>query len=117
MLALLHYRDVVQPQVLQSGDRLGEVRARDLHFFYFIKVRLYLTGWLVEHVSDADFFTFRSNDYSRNIGVNSKWKALLLNKVVVGNGKKLTQDNTSLTKPPPGYDSVSIFEPVLLWVH
>jgi len=30
----------------------------------------------------------------------------LLNKVVVGNGMKLSQDDTSLTEPPPGYDSV-----------
>jgi len=47
----------------------------------------------------------KSNDYSRNES-NSKWKALLLNKVVVGKGKKLTQDDTTLTKPPAGHDSV-----------
>jgi phage gp45-like len=29
-----------------------------------------------------------------------------LNKVVVGRGHKLTQDDTSLTAPPTGYDSV-----------
>ena len=70
-----------------------------------------------EPTSDADVFIPRSNDYSKNIGIDSEWKALLLNKVVVGNGKKLTQDSTSLTKPPPGYDSVSTFGPVLLYVH
>ncbi|KAF9790510.1 hypothetical protein BJ322DRAFT_1104161 [Thelephora terrestris] len=48
----------------------------------------------------------KSNDYSKNLGVSSDWKALLLNKVVVGNGKKLTQDDTTLTEPPPGYNSV-----------
>jgi len=48
----------------------------------------------------------KSNDYSKNLDVNSEWKALLLNKVVVGNGMKLSQDDTSLTEPPPGYDSV-----------
>jgi len=48
----------------------------------------------------------KSNDYSKNLGTSSEWKALLLNKVVVGNGRKLTQDDTSLTEPPPGYDSV-----------
>jgi hypothetical protein len=48
----------------------------------------------------------KSNDYSENIGTASEWKALLLNKVVVGSGHKLMQDDTSLTEPPPGYDSV-----------
>ena len=52
--------------------------------------------------------TFRSNDYSKNMGINSEWKALLLNKVVVGNGLKLSQNNTALTEPPSGYDSVSV---------
>jgi hypothetical protein len=33
---------------------------------------------------------------------------MLLNKVVVGYGKKLTQRNQELIAPPPGYDSVSI---------
>ncbi|KAF9790539.1 hypothetical protein BJ322DRAFT_999426 [Thelephora terrestris] len=48
----------------------------------------------------------KSNDYSKNIGISSDWKALLLNKVVVGNGKKLTQDDPSLKKPPGRHDSV-----------
>ena len=39
---------------------------------------------------------------------------MLLNKVVVGNGKKLTQDAPSLTKPPGGHDSVSVFVLVFL---
>ncbi|KAG7089296.1 hypothetical protein E1B28_010994 [Marasmius oreades] len=47
----------------------------------------------------------KSNDYSHNI-CKSPMKAILLNKVVVGKGCKLTHDNTSLTAPPPGYDSV-----------
>jgi len=38
----------------------------------------------------------------------SKQKAILLNKVVVGKGYKMTQDNTKLTAPPPGYDSVCL---------
>jgi len=48
----------------------------------------------------------KSNDYPKNIGIKSKWKALLLNKVVVGNGKNLIQGDKSLTEPPTGYDSV-----------
>ncbi|KAF9790512.1 hypothetical protein BJ322DRAFT_395524 [Thelephora terrestris] len=47
-----------------------------------------------------------SNGYSRNQGVSSDLKALLLNKVVVGNGKKLTQIDTTIVGPPAGYDSV-----------
>ena len=48
----------------------------------------------------------KSNDYSNNIKP-SKLKAILLNKVVVGKGYKMMQDNTNLTAPPTGYDSVS----------
>jgi len=33
---------------------------------------------------------------------------MLLNKVVVGRGYKLTGNKSSLTAPPAGYDSVSI---------
>jgi hypothetical protein len=47
----------------------------------------------------------RSNDYTRNPST-SALKAMLLNKVVVGRGQKLLTDNTSLTAPPAGYDSV-----------
>ena len=32
---------------------------------------------------------------------------MLLNKVVVGRGYKMKSDNTTLTAPPVGYDSVS----------
>ncbi|KAJ3979262.1 hypothetical protein F5890DRAFT_1589450 [Lentinula detonsa] len=47
----------------------------------------------------------KSNDYSTN-ECRSPLKAILLNKVVVGKGCKLTQDNVALTSPPQGYDSV-----------
>jgi hypothetical protein len=47
----------------------------------------------------------KSNDYSSN-QQQSPWKAMLLNRVVVGKGHKLLQDNTSLTAPPAGFDSV-----------
>ena len=55
----------------------------------------------------------RSNDYSYNESITSDLKALLLNKVVVGKGKKLIQDDTTLTQPPPGFDSVSVSYRVL----
>ncbi|KAG9315168.1 ADP-ribosylation [Chiua virens] len=47
----------------------------------------------------------KSNDYSSNIKPSGQ-KAILLNKVVVGKGYKMTQDNAKMTAPPPGYDSV-----------
>ncbi|KAF8808435.1 ADP-ribosylation [Phlegmacium glaucopus] len=47
----------------------------------------------------------RSKDYSHNDCI-SPLKAILLNKVVVGKDYKLLQDDTSLTSPPAGYDSV-----------
>ncbi|KAL4066852.1 ADP-ribosylation [Scleroderma citrinum] len=47
----------------------------------------------------------KSNDYSNNV-IPSNLKAILLNKVVVGKGYKMMQDNTTLTAPPQGYDSV-----------
>ncbi|KDR68592.1 hypothetical protein GALMADRAFT_146244 [Galerina marginata CBS 339.88] len=47
----------------------------------------------------------KSNDYSHN-DCKSSLKAILLNKVIVGKGCKLLQDNTSLTAPPSGFDSV-----------
>jgi hypothetical protein len=50
---------------------------------------------------------YRSDGYSLN-GVTSEWKAILLNKVVVGKGYKTKVDSTALTAPPTGYDSVSV---------
>jgi hypothetical protein len=40
---------------------------------------------------------------------------MLLNKVVVGKGYKMTQDSTSLSAPPAGYDSVSSFTVLVLF--
>ena len=36
---------------------------------------------------------------------------MLLNRVVVGKGYKMKVDNTALTQPPVGYDSVSVRAP------
>lgn len=47
----------------------------------------------------------KSNDYSKNECV-SPLKAILLNKVVVGKGRKMLQDSDTLKAAPPGYDSV-----------
>jgi len=48
----------------------------------------------------------KSNDYSSNSDPNSPWKAILLTKVVVGKGYKMKNDDTTLTSPPAGFDSV-----------
>ena len=50
----------------------------------------------------------KSDDYASNSGkTSSSNKAILLNKVVVGKGYKVTENATTMTAPPPGYDSVS----------
>lgn len=46
----------------------------------------------------------KSDDYSQN-KLPSNWKALLLNKVVVGRGHKMIQDEPLRTGPPLGFDS------------
>jgi len=47
----------------------------------------------------------KANDYSQN-KQTSQYKTLLLNKVIVGNGFKVTKDQDTLQAPPSGYDSV-----------
>jgi len=47
----------------------------------------------------------RSNDYSKNL-LPSPWKAIILAYVVVGNAKKFTTSQPTLTRAPAGFDSV-----------
>ncbi|EIW84463.1 ADP-ribosylation [Coniophora puteana RWD-64-598 SS2] len=47
----------------------------------------------------------KANDYSKS-SQGSLYKTLLLNKVIVGNGFKVTRDQQTLQAPPSGYDSV-----------
>ena len=68
---------------------------------------------VVEDVPDLEVLTPRSDEYSRNIGATSNWKALLLNKVVIGNSKKLINEDPLRTQPPPGFDSVCHLEAAL----
>jgi len=49
----------------------------------------------------------KSDGYSSNV-TSSKFKAMLLNKVVVGRGHKLSTGNSALTAPPAGYDSILV---------
>ena len=110
MRAVFYHQNFLRSQLFQGVDRLGEVRVRDLHFVDFVKVCFRpVERIVIEHPPNIAISPDRSNDYSRNVGITSSWKALLLNKVVVGKGMKLTQDDTTLTQPPSGYDSVSIF--------
>ncbi|KAK0205008.1 hypothetical protein DFS33DRAFT_722745 [Desarmillaria ectypa] len=47
----------------------------------------------------------KANDYIHNTG-HSDYRAVLLNNVVVGKGRKLRQDDPTLTQAPAGFDSV-----------
>lgn len=67
----------------------------------------YVLGIDLSSSSELTFHTIRSNDYSSSLDPKTSLKAILLNKIVVGKGYKMTQDNTTLTAPPAGYDSVS----------
>ncbi|KAF9790497.1 hypothetical protein BJ322DRAFT_393641 [Thelephora terrestris] len=49
--------------------------------------------------------TSKSDHFSRNVRA-SEWKAMLLNKVVVGKGYRMTAGDTTMMSPPDGYDSV-----------
>ncbi|KAK0446213.1 ADP-ribosylation [Armillaria borealis] len=48
--------------------------------------------------------TSKANDYIHNTG-HSDYRAVLLNNVVVGKGRKLRQDDPTLTQAPTGFDS------------
>ncbi|CAG8528221.1 4537_t:CDS:2 [Paraglomus occultum] len=51
----------------------------------------------------------KSDDYNEGSATfynGEKYKAMLLNKLIVGRGFTETKDNVQLTEPPPGYDSV-----------
>jgi hypothetical protein len=49
----------------------------------------------------------QSGSYAKNVGTRPSVNgAVLLNEVVMGNVVKLTQDDTTLTEPPNGADSV-----------
>ncbi|KAF9790536.1 hypothetical protein BJ322DRAFT_999788 [Thelephora terrestris] len=73
-------------------------RSYDLNFC--VKGRMFGTGIYTSSASS------KSNDYSKNVGIYSELKAMLLNKVVVGYYKNLIGRNEALIAPPPGYDSV-----------
>ncbi|KAJ3279132.1 hypothetical protein HK104_001722 [Borealophlyctis nickersoniae] len=53
---------------------------------------------------DTSATSSKSDDYSTS--QNGHYKAMLLNRVVVGKAIKLTDDDETLTSPPAGHDSV-----------
>lgn len=68
----------------------------------------------MDHVSltghtDKPTVLCRANDYIHNTG-HSDYRAVLLNNVVVGKGRKLRQDDPTLTQAPAGFDSVCSFQ-------
>ncbi|KAI5885946.1 ADP-ribosylation [Schizophyllum commune H4-8] len=50
----------------------------------------------------------KADDYSCNLERGSTTKVMILAKVVVGRGYKMHYNNSSLTAPPVGYDSVCV---------
>ncbi|KAG9022489.1 hypothetical protein FS842_006149 [Serendipita sp. 407] len=66
-----------------------------------------LTG-LSSHYTTAT--SSKSDSYSTN-GSTSSYKAIIMTKVVVGRGYKMTQNAQTLTAPPTGFHSV-LGEPV-----
>ena len=106
VFTVLHYQDFVRYLLFRQENELGEVRSGDLHILDFVKVRAQFLRAHWAYLLTALIGSLRSDRYSRN-DCTSNWKAMLLNKVVVGKGYKMTVDNTTLTEPPAGYDSVS----------
>ena len=103
-----HHRDFVRPFFFRPESKVQEVRSGDLHFLHLIKVRPHISiQRVLSYCLTALVGFLRADDYSVNSSA-SDWKAMLLNKVVVGCGYKLAADNITLTRPPAGCDSVSI---------
>jgi len=102
VLSMLYHQNLVRHNVFEEENRLGEVWKWDLHLVHLLEVCRVLSP-IVKTVLILD--VCRSNDYSTNL-VYSPWKALLLSYVVVGNGKKFTTDQPTLTRAPAGFDSV-----------
>ena len=102
VLPVFHHQDIIRPQICSPYGVWGW----NLHFFSVIEVR-HSTEWHAEPAFNVEVLIPRSHWYSKNAGITSEWKALLLNKVVVGKGKKQSRWGPSLTETPEGYDSVS----------
>ena len=92
-----YHQGIVRHRVLEEE----KVRNRDLHLVHLLEV----CRALVNRYSCPDPVVSRSNDYIRTL-VDSPWKAILLSRVVAGNGVKYTTYEPTLAQPPAGYDSV-----------
>lgn len=104
-----------------NGDQLGQVNLFQiahctLHLKQFSKIwkgdlyviYIFKASSLIICCYWNPNIALRSNDYSHN-ECESSLKAILVNNVVVGKGCKFLQDDTTLTGPPAGYDSVGKF--------
>ena len=98
---MLYHQGIVRHLALEEEIWMGEVWKRDLHLVHLLEVR----QMLVIRRNCPDPVVSRSNDYSTNL-VYSPWKAILLAYVAVGNPKKFTTDQPTLTQAPVGFDSV-----------
>lgn len=103
VLSLQYHSHIVQLESLRQEDWLGQASDRLLVMNSVMTVKDGRFGAGIYTSSTSS----KSNDYSNNVKP-SRQKAILLNKVVVGKGCKMAQDNTKLTAPPPGYDSVCL---------
>ena len=105
VFSLWYHPYIVQFESLWQEDWLGQASDRFpvINSVMTVKNDRFGSGVYTSSTSS------KSNDYSSNVKP-SKQKAMLLNKVVVGKGYKMTQDNTTLTAPPQGYDSVCLYE-------
>ena len=98
---MLYHQDFVRHLALAEEIRTAEVRKRNLHLVHFLEVRRII----ISRRNRPDLVVSSSHEYIRNL-VHSPWKAILLCYVVVGNTKKLTTNQPTLTQPPVGFDSV-----------
>ena len=101
LLSMPHPPVLARYILRRAEEPMGKVWTWNLYLFCFFKVcRLFVN--LPNH---PNFFFTRANDYSANL-VTSSWKALLLVNVVIGNAATYTTNQSYLTQPPWGCDSV-----------
>lgn len=101
---LLDHPDIFSSQSSRdcTTSQLYEVRSRHLHHFCIVKVRLHRLRFLNSALTPL---SFRADDYNVTQS-NSDFKAMLVAKVVLGNGYPMFRTNKTLKSPPYQWDSV-----------
>lgn len=94
----------------RGGFTGREVWNWNIHFHKGVEVCFLERAYTITVNGIPTCTTFcRAIDYSGNDkGLESPWVALLLSKVAAGKGCVTRHENTTLTAPPQGYDSVSV---------